>query len=308
MSNSQAKVAGSCSPAPRPHPPPVEALAQPLSEPARPTFLGIGALKSASTWLSEVLRTHPEISMAATKEVRYFSRYYDRGQDWYLEQFHRAASAKHVGEFSPGYLCRPEVPARVHAFDSSLRFIVILRDPIDRAYSHYRHYKRHNMTTGTFLEAFDESPVLLRTGLYHQALERWWRFFPSSRIHLVLYDDIDRSPLTAARAVFRFLEIDENHSTDLYRRRVSPTITPRIYALETMRRRMFGFLERSHLSHLIGWSRQLGLGEWYRRWNNRAVGPRGPTAEERRYLMPRFEDDIRRLEESTGLDLTSWRQ
>lgn len=62
----------------------------------RPNFLGIGAQRTATTWLSEVLRSHPEIYMTHTKEVHYFSKHYERGEGWYISHFRRSNKLQSV--------------------------------------------------------------------------------------------------------------------------------------------------------------------------------------------------------------------
>jgi len=79
-----------------------------------PNFLHLGPSKSGSTWLHEVLISHPEIYFTGAKDLYFFSRCYDRGLSWYSAQF-RDARPEHkiIGEFSPDYLACPAGPERI---------------------------------------------------------------------------------------------------------------------------------------------------------------------------------------------------
>lgn len=88
----------------------------------RPTFIGIGAMKCATTWVSECLRYHPEVFMSSPKEIHYFSYNYNKNLDWYLEHFKKAKGYKVRGEFSVSYLPDHEAPRKIANDISKNRF------------------------------------------------------------------------------------------------------------------------------------------------------------------------------------------
>ncbi len=99
-------------------------------------FLIIGAGKSATTWLQTQLQSDPEVYMP-DPELHYFSRHYERGEEWYLSQFCDSGAAKTVGEKSNSYLDHHEGAARIHRDLPQVKLIAQLRNPVERAYSHY---------------------------------------------------------------------------------------------------------------------------------------------------------------------------
>ena len=119
-----------------------------------PDFVIIGAMKSGTTSLYDFLIKHPAIAPAAKKEVMYFSTWYKYklGKLWYRSNFptnlSRSAFYKKTtqrllsGEASPPYLFYPMVPGRMKGVLPDVKLIVILRNPVDRAYSHYHHMLR----------------------------------------------------------------------------------------------------------------------------------------------------------------------
>ena len=88
------------------------------------------------------MRQHPEIFTPAQKELHYFSLHYQRGDEWYQQQFNAAAPFQRWGEFTPYYLFHPLVPARILQSAPQARLIILLRDPVQRAISQYNHSRR----------------------------------------------------------------------------------------------------------------------------------------------------------------------
>ena len=114
-----------------------------------PDFIIIGAQKSGTTSLYRFIVKHPAIAPATKKEVHYFSIWYKFGELWYRSHFptnlsrynfYKRTNQKLLsGEASPVYLFYPVVPGRMKELLPDVKLIVILRNPVDRAYSHYHH-------------------------------------------------------------------------------------------------------------------------------------------------------------------------
>lgn len=106
-----------------------------------PTFLGIGMMRGGTTWLHELLASHPEVFVSMRrKEVYFFDQYYERGLHWYRRFFTDEVEAERyqdIGEITPGYLHCPRCPERITSLLSITKLILIVRNLIDRSYSHY---------------------------------------------------------------------------------------------------------------------------------------------------------------------------
>jgi hypothetical protein len=183
---------------------------------------------------------------ASPKEVRYFHRNYHRGDDWYRAQFplrlQRAVTHLGtgvwpvVGEASPIYLFDPRAPARVHRFDPSMKLIAVLRDPVDRAYSHYHMQLRWGYETLSFEEALDLEEARLDAelerlrddpndysdlinrisyvarGRYAEQLERWLALFAREQLLILTSDELFADPDGTMSRVTRFLEIPDHRA------------------------------------------------------------------------------------------------
>ncbi|SNS88912.1 sulfotransferase domain-containing protein [Sphingopyxis indica] len=179
-------------------------------DPARPdwlpSFLVIGAVKSATTWVLEQLQANPAIYMP-DPEPHYFSSEYHRGEDYYRGFFASEGAAGRLrGEKSADYLAHPKAPPRVAAMLHGARLVVQFRNPIERAYSDYKMLYRRGTIRGApeeYLTSLDDNPHprFLNDGLYAAHLRRWLDHFPEEQIHSFLFDDVRRRPQRVIEAI-----------------------------------------------------------------------------------------------------------
>lgn len=176
-----------------------------------PDFVIIGTQRGGTTSLYRYLSEHPDVGPAFRKEVHFFDRYYDRGMDWYRAHFPLPGEATAVGEASPYYLFHPEVPERVRAAMPTPKFLALLRNPVERAYSQYQMNVRRGVETLSFEAAVDQERERLSAnddpasldwrrysylarGAYAEQLERWWRLFPREQFLILKSEEFYEDP------------------------------------------------------------------------------------------------------------------
>lgn len=174
-----------------------------------PDFLYIGPPKSASTWLYEVMRGHPAISVPVIKDIYYFDRYFDRGAPWYEAHFANApAGTLATGEFSHDYLYCDIAAARIAEALPDVRLMTILRQPMERALSEFRFLQRSGLVGANFETAVAGHRYdIVTKGLYGSALRPYWARFSSNRIATFVYDDLLTDAKGFANTVFAFLGV-----------------------------------------------------------------------------------------------------
>jgi hypothetical protein len=150
---------------------------------------------------------HEDVWLASNKGLYFFDAHFDRGVDWYRQQF-EDADGRAVGEFSHSYLSSPEAPARIAAYSPSMRLLVCLREPVDRAFSDYLDLVKNNGFAGSFSQAVEQYPRLLDRGRYATHLSRYLEHFPAAQLHVGLFDDLKTSPQGYADEVYDFLGVD----------------------------------------------------------------------------------------------------
>lgn len=170
-----------------------------------PNFIYIGPDKAGSSWLHDVLIEHPQVFMTPAKDLYFFDRYYDKGLDWYAAHFERATDEKIVGEVCQDYLFHPEAAARIEASLTDPRFMVTLRDPVDRAFSSYLYMLKMGQQPGSFGEALKGRPELLDHGRYGSGLARFADRFGDDSIYVAVFDDLQADPEGFVGDLFEWL-------------------------------------------------------------------------------------------------------
>jgi hypothetical protein len=196
-----------------------------------PDFLILGAQKAGTTALYAYLRWHPQISGPSFKEVSFFDRHYARGERWYRAHLPVRRSGV-VGEASPSYLFHPLAAERVARMLPNARLIVLLRNPVDRAFSHYQHEVALGREELSFEDALAQEDERMRgeldrmlrdptyfshawwnytyaaRGRYAEQLERWFAAFPREQLLVLLTDDLAADTASTYRRVLEFLEVE----------------------------------------------------------------------------------------------------
>lgn len=171
-------------------------------------FLIIGAAKSATTWLQQSLQADPAVCMP-DPELHYFSRFHDRGDDWYFSQFPEIQAGQLVGEKSNSYLDTPSAPQRVHDLLPHVRLIVQLRNPVERAYSDYcMLYRRGEV--GRDIDSYLDAGMgslgrFLVGGLYCAQLQAYLDLYPKDRVQVLFFEEMVARPVEHLSKVRQFL-------------------------------------------------------------------------------------------------------
>jgi hypothetical protein len=173
-----------------------------------PNFMYIGPDKAGSSWLHEVLIRHPQVFLTPAKDLYFFDRYFDRGLDWYAAFFAKAGDEPIVGEVCQEYLFEPAAPGRIRSTLGRPRFMVTLRDPVERAFSSYLYMHRIGERPGAFGEALRTRPILLDHGRYATGLGRFADEFGEDAIHVAVFDDLVADPSSFVQALLRWLGIE----------------------------------------------------------------------------------------------------
>lgn len=197
-----------------------------------PNFMCLGAAKSGTTTLYDILRQHPDIYIPAFKEPHFFDipENYKNGIEWYKRNYFRNANKKIIADFTPSYFFEKEAPKRIFKnLGRDMKFLVVFRNPVDRAYSHYLHSKRDDHESENFEKSLElevsrlkkhenQSDYLsylrhsyVHQGLYAQMIDRYLQYFSLDNFLFIHFEDelLQERELTIKR-ILEFLEIDSS--------------------------------------------------------------------------------------------------
>lgn len=241
-----------------------------------PSVVIIGAQKGGTTSLFNYLAQHPDVRPPRAKEIHYFDLSYARGPEWYRGQFPFARRLRHGAltlDASPYYVVHPQVPERIARMLPEAKLIALLRNPVDRAFSHYQHETRGGRESLSFAEAIDAEPErlageeerlqaepgyysynhhrysYLRRGVYLDQLQRWVRHFPRSQLLVLQSEWLFRAPVEACAAVHDFVGL-RPHQLERYKTFLAGNYGSAIAA--DLRQRLVSYFE-PHNRELYRW-------------------------------------------------------
>ena len=271
-----------------------------------PTFLGIGVPRAGTTWLHTLLSAHPDVYLPTRrKEVRFFDRHHDQGREWYEEFFCDPDEARRysaIGEISPQYLYCDECPGRISTLLPKAKLIVMLRHPVDRAYSRFGFVIQRRDFRGSFEEFVESRNRALEMGFYSRHLERYLDHFDRSQILPMIFEEAVSERSQVRRELAGFLGVSEQLFPEAADR-VNPSTVPRFRSLSSAAVKTGRRLRRYHLESLVDLAGRMGLRRLM------TSGRRVPALDRelRRNLSEMFADEFEALESSWGLDLSIWR-
>lgn len=190
-----------------------------------PNLFLVGAMKCATTYLTELLRTHPSVFFCEPTEPTFFvdpavlrrtwrhmwARGYWRSPEAYLALFAGAQHATVIGEASTNYSKLPlfkGVPERIHAFNPQARYVYVMRDPVERTISHYWHNVIFHRESRPMLRAIERDAHYRDVSHYAMQLEAYFGVVPREQVYVLTYEQLTSEPGREVARLFTWLGLD----------------------------------------------------------------------------------------------------
>lgn len=265
----------------------------------KPNFLLLGAPRCGTSWISKNLMHHPEIYLPEKKEIHYFDWNLEKGLDWYKKQFRGIGTYFFVGEATPSYLALNNGPQLIYeALGKDLKFIVCVRDPVERLYSRYWNtvakYK-HN-SGKSFRSKIEEKPEFINEGKYALHLENYFSKFDRKQFHICFYEDLKKEPEEFLNSIAQFLGVTSEFSP--------PRLNHKVNSAASKKR-------VGHSDLLYYLSRILKRIKWYSAMDrveslNRIQYPEMDKGVREELITSEYRIYNEKLQDLTGRDLSSW--
>ncbi len=292
-----------------------------------PDFIVIGAMKAGTTALYGFLCQHPEIIMSSRKELGFYAF---EGEDpsamWkglvgnikeYQAFFSDPLRDNQLvrGEVSSVYMHFPTSISRMQYYVPSVKLIAILRDPCERAYSHYLYNVRDGREKErTFLKAIQRDDNArkqseankyfgyLEKGLYFEQLSPYFQSFRRDQIMTLLYEDFCSNPEASMKKLYEYIGVDYQIDID-YRKRYNESYIPRSRAVYSF---MHGNSNlRQFIRSFVPTSYKKAIRQTINRLN--VAGRKDCDPESLNFLIQFYREDTAKLERLIGIDLTDWK-
>jgi len=285
-----------------------------------PNLILLGAQKSGSTAVYNWLSQHPDIfGNPAMKDFPFFCRqdYFDRGFEWFSEHFKGHSEESYILHGYVHYLfLGDEIAQRLFDYNPELKFLALLRNPVERAFSGFLQARK---TGNEPIESFEEAlqanqrgelhtlrervdRSYLTHGLYSAQLEKYLHCFPEQQVKIILFDEINSSPKETCSNIFQFLQIDTEFEPRLTKKNIYGK--PRFSGIESLVR---NGIPSSTIRNLLPLTVRSKIRQHMRTLNTVATEKPAIKPETRKMLLDYYADEIERLENLTGLNLESWR-
>jgi hypothetical protein len=287
-----------------------------------PNFFIPGAPKAGTTALYHYLKQHPQIYIPSLKELHFFNddESFRQGVQAYIRRhFQGAETYPARGDATPAYLREgSEVAPRIASVytDNPPKFVIILRDPVERAWSHYL----HNVRLGIETESFERALILEKTrirkkeedrygyfsdGLYARQIQLWLEFFDADRFIFVISEDLKNDTSSTLQSVFGHLDVDTSFRVDT---EVRPNVAsrPRIELFATLLGQPPAIV-RLPFKLLLPKPTRRALKVFLQKLNSCPYDVK-PQIDSRiaKMLRERYVSDIKLLEDVIARDLSAW--
>ncbi|HEU4354058.1 MAG TPA: sulfotransferase [Actinomycetota bacterium] len=271
-----------------------------------PTFLGIGVPRAGTTWLHTLLSAHPAVYLPTKrKEIRFFDRHFEQGSAWYESFFCSPEEADRysaIGEISPQYFYCAECPGRIAAALPEVRLLVMLRHPVDRAYSNYGFVVQRRNYRESFERFLETRPNAVEMGFYGTHLAEYLRTFGQDRILALVFERAVKGGADVRRTLGGFLGVaPEGFPGEVGK--VNASTVPKHGRLANLAVKTGRTLRRNHLESVVDIGARLGG----RRLIGTGTALPKLDPERKRELSRRYEGDFDEVERLMGLDLSVWR-
>ncbi len=184
-----------------------------IKDVVKPNLFIIGAMKSGTTSLHNYLKGHPKIFMSEPKELWYFveEKNWYKGKEWYLDHFRNVGQAEFIGESSADYTMYPiykGVPEKICHYNPNAKLIYLMRDPVERAISHYWYDVRIGYEKRPIKEAIFSEVKYLNISNYFMQLNLYFELFDHRQIYVETFEKMVLNPVEVVHNILAWLGLD----------------------------------------------------------------------------------------------------
>ncbi len=199
-----------------------------------PNVLFVGPMRAGTSWIHSYLSFRGDVVLpTGVKETFYFDKRFGKNIDWYISHFESKGIDNRVIEVAPSYFHSEQAPKRIIDAIGRVKIVITLRDPLERAWSHYLHLYRKGYTSKMIIEAVNQYPEILTASMYSKNIEKWLQFF-SGNVTILRQEDLSNSPQDFADRVADILGLNSvTIPSHMYLKNNSITVPPSYFVAKS---------------------------------------------------------------------------
>jgi hypothetical protein len=293
-------------------------------------FIGIGAARSATTWVNKCLEEHPNILMSSQKshkELNFFNSnikvdpigvsphergekesYYENGLEWYLGQFPEPQKGKIRGEFSVSYLPDTLATKRIYNFNPNIKIVAMLRNPVEAINSAYHWLNIRADGKPLKIEDIVNRGFLIQYYKYYKHLKRYFDLFPKENIKVMITKDIGATPLKEIQDLYKFLGVESNFSPPSLKKKVNKAVFAKSKLIKKLTGMILNTLWTVNLKGIYRFFRSNKyVYQFYKKTNLVNKNYEKFDEKTRKKIKEMLMEDIENLEKLIDKDLSAWK-
>lgn len=271
-------------------------------------FFLAGFQKCATSWIYECLNEHPDVFVPDIDAPHFFTINYYKGIDWYYNLYSSYEGEGAVGDTTPTYGKSAMAAERIKKHNEDAKILFSVRNPIDRAFSHYWHEKKKKKIEFKFEEAVEYRGVgnhdlyenWIKTGFYDLHIKRYYKMFGKKNVRVLLFDDLKEDPKRFAKRIYSFVGVDSSYEPTIVDERKNAA-WKRLFGVNKIKKKLIYLLTKPLKVFSNSTAKKIR--------NNlhvRSEYERGMDAETRAQLQLIYRPHISALEDQLGRSLEDW--
>lgn len=270
----------------------------------------VGPQKAASTWAYKCFKEHPDICVPEnTSNPYFFDINYFRGFQWYIDFYSHCENESVLVDTTMTYLRSPFALSRIYKYNPEAKIISCLRNPIERAFSHYWHEKKKKKISFQFREIFENYDLFqswIESGFYYYYLKNYIGKFGRDRVLVMLMDDLIEDNHNFIRRVFEFLDVNPDFKPTVLDKRVNVAGYVQDWKFNIYKKTLSFFNILGIRKSSANFSGRFFIRLLKHKLLNKSEYQLGMDPKIRKQLKKVFKPNIKKLEKLIDRDLSNW--
>lgn len=270
----------------------------------------MGPQRAGTTWVYRYLSSRGDICLPAdVKEIFYFDRNFDRGEEFYKSHFEEEKKHKIAMEVTATSFDHPDAPKRVFdTFGRDVTLICPLRHPVVRSYSLYLHYLRYGLVSGSLQEAVKQVPQILTSSHYEEHLKKWGQYFDLKNIVFVYQEELEKDQFGFLKKICAGISVPFVEPEEEVQGRYNITAYSKFGPLARMAQHTADWLREHQLYAVINFAKALGVKKVIFGKERPDASKKNIPLEEKMWLFDQIGEEVEKFENLIGEKVSCWHE